>query len=285
VLKISKQKELNFRKALVAEYLKYGSVDEVFIRSKLRLPISYSHYQRVLAEWGIVKSAGTNKDMGETLELLSRYIAKKIGWSGLSGKFSHRCSFSLMTVYRILSFMRNGLTRRKATALILTPYKNEDKILVGNDVSLVRNSPYKPYGCVTIPVCFSKNNEAREKSILRVLQQEVFAKEAIEARMPNLIPKKPTPFMFLEIADIKVEVFHISLPKNLSSEKVFSSFKIKNFKFAEKNRIINGEVKNLRPGVLEIVRGFDKFLKEENFGNYLPISVKSELNLSYSFGF
>jgi len=62
-----KEKEDAFNRFIISEYLKYGSVDEVFRRNDYNLPISYPGVQRLLDKWGIVKAAGPNTLLTEAL--------------------------------------------------------------------------------------------------------------------------------------------------------------------------------------------------------------------------
>lgn len=271
--------ENKFRKMLVAEYLRFGSVDEVFRKSQIPLPISYAHYQRILGEWGIVKSAGPNNNFGQTLDFFTRLAERNLPLEALYKRMPPSFQTSLVTIYRILSFIKEGVTRRMATGLLITPYFDERKILVGDDVSVPRQELGKPYGCVSIPVCFSRKRDVRKTAILRVLQQEVFTQKAIEKNMPDIIPESPRPFMFLDIADVRVEVFHLSLPEDLSSLKNFTSFKLQNFRYVSVESILLKRIKNLRAGVIEVVATYDRYLGLKERGLSLnPLKCKSELN-------
>lgn len=275
----SKTKEKIFKEMLVAEYLKHGSVDEVFRVKKFDLPISYAQYQRVLDDWGIVKAAGPNSSLGELLNFLSRFAEEKVKVEPLYRKMPHTFQTSLVTMYRVLSLVKEGIIRRVATGLVITPYNDLHKILVGRDISTPRLEIGKTYGSISIPVSFSRKRDSRETAILRVLQNEVFTKKAIERKMPEIIPPFPKPFMFLDIADIRVEIFHLSLPKKLSSLKNFSSFKLQNFKFIGIDSILSGKVKNLREGAVEVATGYRKYLdlKRKDL-TYSPSQYRARLN-------
>ena len=223
--------EENFNKWLVSEYLKYGSVDEVYRAHQYSIPISYAGYQRVLNSWRIVKAAGPNSRLSEVVNFLSKMIEEEVPLETLYKKMPPSFQTSAVTLYRILSYIKEGITRRMGTACIITPYNSKNRILVGRDVSTPRLELGKPYGSISIPMGFSRKRDSRETAILRVLQQEVFTELAIRKEMPDVIPERTKPFMFFDIADVRVEVFHIKLPKKYSSKKYFSSFKLEGFKF------------------------------------------------------
>ncbi len=268
-----------FERKLVSEYLRYGSVDEVFKLSSIKLPISYAHYQRILDKWGIIKSAGPNNSFSELLIFLSNFSKEKVSLELFYKRMPRRFQTSLVTLYRVLFFIKEGITRRIATALIITPHNSKEKILVGNDISTPILFFGKPYGSVTIPVCFSRRKDSRKIAVTRVLQHEVFTNKVIEGKLPNIVPRNPKPFMFLDIADIRVEVFHINLPKNLSSINDFSSFKIEKFRFVDIDSIILGRVKNMRAGLKEVVLGYKNYLNQKYVkGDLRPYLFKSELN-------
>jgi hypothetical protein len=271
--------EQEFNKWLVSEYFKHGSVDEVLRVHKYDLPISYANYQRILDKWEVVKAAGPNKKLTEILEFLTYFVEKKIPLELLYKKMPPSFKPSAATLYRILSYVKEGITRRIATGLIISPRGNNKEILIGQDVSTPRVELGKPYGSLSIPMGFSKIGDPREIAILRVLQQEVFTDIAIEKRMPDIIPDRPKPFMFLDIADVRVEIFNIILSKKLSSIKNFSSYKLKNFRFLDirkKDAIKSG---NFRVGVSESIEGYKKYLeyKERNL-TFNPLQYKSRIN-------
>jgi hypothetical protein len=271
--------ENKFNKWLVEEYFKYGSVDEVLKEHKFDIPISYAQYQRVLDKWGIVKAAGPNNKLTETLDFFYNLTEKNIPLEELYKRIPSSFRTSAATMYRILSYMKEGITRRVGTALVITSYDSERKILVGKDVSTPRVELGKPYGSISIPMGFSRKRDPREMAILRVLQQEVFVKKAIDKKMPKVIPPLPKPFMFLDIADVRVEVFHIKLPKKWSNIRSFSSYKMKNYKFINMDSVEGKKKLNLRIGISEAFKGYKKYLKlrKRNL-SFNPLQYKSNLN-------
>jgi len=276
--------EKKFNKWLVSEYFKHGSVDEVLRKHKFDVPISYAQYQRVLDKRGVVKAAGPNSKLTETLDFLTKLAYENIPFDKLYTRMPSSFRTSAATLYRILSYMKEGVTRRMATALVLTVAGGGKKILVANDYSRSKSSFGKPYGSISIPVSFSRLRDPREVAILRVLQQEVFTDLAVENRIPDIIPLRPRPFMFLDIADVRVEVFHLILPKKLSKTNNFSSYKLKNYKFIEAASILKlAEGRKLRIGAREAAEGYLKYLdlKKRNL-SINPIYYKSQLNYRLS---
>lgn len=256
------QREFDFKKLLVQEYFKHGSVDEAFRKNRYSLPISYAQYQRVLDEWGIVKAAGPNGKLAETLEFLSHMVHDNVSLEELYKKIPPSFQTSASTLYRILAYIKEGLTRRVGVALVLTPFDDNKKILIAKDVTPSRIELGKFYGKQSLPMGFSANTDSRKDGILRVLQNEVFTNETIDKDFPeNIIPERPSPFMYLDIADVRVSVYHISLPKEFSFKSHFSSYKLLDFDFIDAKEILDEHKKQLyRVGVREAVTGYLKYL-------------------------
>lgn len=273
------QKEFN--KYLVREYFMCGSVDEVLRKHSYGLPISYANYQRILDKWEIVKAAGPNSKISEVLDFLTKLVEKNVPFEYLYKRMPPSFKTSAATIYRILGYVKEGVTRRIATGLIITPYSSRKKILVGEDVSKPRVELGKPFGSISIPMGFSRKVDPREEAILRVLQQEVFTESAIEGGVPDIIPARPKPFMFLDIADVRVEIFHINLPKKFSSLEKFSSYKLTGYRYLdiEDAKKIEKERQKFRVGVYEAINGFRKCqgLLSRNLA-FNPLQYKSSLN-------
>lgn len=271
--------ELEFNKFLVTEYLKYGSVDEVLKIHRYDLPISYASYQRVLDKWGIIKAVGPNNKLSETISFLTKFVEQNIPLDVLYKKMPSSFKTSAATLYRILSYIKEGITRRIATGLVITPFDSTDTVLIAQDFSAPRTELGKNFGSLTIPITFSNINDLRRDAILRTLQHEVFSNLAIDKKLKeNLIPKKTNPFMYLDIADVRIEVFHLRLPEKYSQAKYLSSFKLKNYKFIKLEKVIQGG-KKYRVGMKDIAQGFVKYkdLSRKNL-RFNPIVVKSEIN-------
>lgn len=256
------EREQKFLTHLVAEYLKYGSVDEVFRAHKYDLPISYPGFQRVLDKWGIVKAAGPNSKLSEALSFFVHLAEEQIPLETLYKRMPPSFKTSMGTLHRILSYIKDGVTRRAGTALVISPYKKSNLVLVGNDISTPRVELGKPFGSVSLPMGFSRKRDTKEKAILRVLQQEVFTKQAISQSMPmEVIRENIDPFMYLDIADVRVSIYHLSLPKKLSGSKDFSSFKLENHRFLPIKDIISGDFKHFRVGLIETILGYQRRLE------------------------
>ena len=275
------RKEKEFNKYLVREYFMCGSVDEVLRKHSYGLPISYANYQRILDKWGIVKAAGPNSKISEVLDFLTKLVEKNVPFEYLYKRMPPSFKTSAATIYRILGYVKEGVTRRIATGVIITSYSSRKKILVGEDISKPRMELGKPFGSISIPMGFSRKVDPREEAILRVLQQEVFTESAIEGGVPDIIPARPKPFMFLDIADVRVEVFHIRLPKRFSKLGGFSSFKLTGFKYLdiEDTKKLEKERQKFRVGVFEAIAGFRKCqgLLNRNLA-FNPLQYKSSLN-------
>jgi len=277
----SDERERKFNENLVCEYLKHGSVDEALRVNQYSFPISYAGYQRVLDRWEIVKAAGPNSKLNETLGFLTHFAEKNISLETLYRKMPPSFRTSVATLYRVLSYIKEGITRRVGIGLVFSHCNDEKKILIGEDISTPRIELGKLYGSLSIPSGFSRKRDPREIAILRVLQQEVFADCAVKKSMPDIIPAHPKPFMFLDVADVRIEVFHISLSKKFSTPKHFSSFKLRNFKFVPVEKIVSGRKskQNYRVGAKATVLGYQKYLelkKRRVVTN--PLVYKSELN-------
>ena len=273
--------ESEFNKYLVREYFVCGTVDEVLRKHSYGLPISYANYQRILNKWGIVKTAGPNSKISEILDFLTKLVEKNVPFEYLYKNMPPSFKTSAATIYRILSYIKEGVTRRIATGLIITQSQSKKKILVGEDVSKPRIELGKPFGSVSIPMGFSRKIDTREEAILRVLQQEVFTEFAIEGKLPDIIPIRPKPFMFLDIADVRVEIFHIRLLKKFSKLGNFSSYKLTGFKYLdiEDTKKMEKERRKFRVGVFEAISGFRKYqgLLDRNLA-FNPLQYKSSLN-------
>lgn len=281
-LKFPVNNELEFNKFLVREYLKHGSVDEVLRIHRYDLPISYASYQRVLDKWGIIKAAGPNSTLSEALSFFSKLAHENIPFEALYKKMPPSFQTSAVTLYRILSYMKEGLTRRVGTALILTFFNDTNKVLIANDISTPRIELGKPYGSISIPMGYARKNEGRRSSILRILQQEVYSNKAVDESIPSdLIPSNISPIMYLDIVDVRVSIYHLQLTKELSKVNEFSSYKLKDYRFESVNNILGKNPRNqkYRIGLVEAVEGYRKYLNLLNRNlEANPLQQKSFLN-------
>lgn len=275
-----REKEQSFNKRIIGEYLKYGSVDKVFENHHYDLPISYPGFQRLVEKWGIVKAAGPNSLLSEALCFMVLLSDFKLPLEKLYKRMPHTFKTSMATMHRIMHNIKEGVVRRVGTALVITSEEDPESILVGEDVATPRLELGKPFGSLTLPMGYSKTDEEAEVSILRVMQQEVYTKETIDRRFPHsLITKGAKPFMYLDIVDVRVAVYHLALPKNLCN---FSSFKVVNHRFLDLSTLTSfGKDSNFRSGIKEIGLGYKRFLNGNNFVyNPEPFIEKSLVNLS-----
>lgn len=101
-------------------YLKYGSVEEAIRRYEESLPISAANYHRLVAKYGLVKSAGRHVSLPETLHFF-RLKAMQPGTplERLYTQMPASFQTSLSTLHRIYQFMEKAVVRRYAAALII----------------------------------------------------------------------------------------------------------------------------------------------------------------------
>lgn len=289
-----KETVLEFERFIVSEYLRYGSVDEIFRQHNDRaLGISYPGVYHVLKRWGVVRGLGrTNTPLTESIEFLVRKIEKKIPLGTLYRSMppSFRPSMAtLHTIYRwakkiVKEEMEKRDMRRAGTALFITPYLSPDMVLLGRDTAPPRLDVGKPYGAISLPMGFSKSWE-RKRAALRVLQQEVFTDKLIEnplnfSKMAETLIEDLDPFMFLDIADVRVSVYHLELPQELSSLENFSSFKLKNFRFERVEDVLTMSQNRylLRLGIEEIATGYLKYKERLALGESEPFYMDSIFN-------
>ncbi|KKT64982.1 MAG: hypothetical protein UW60_C0049G0005 [Candidatus Woesebacteria bacterium GW2011_GWA2_44_33] len=289
-----KEAVLEFERFIVSEYLRYGSVDEIFRQHNDRaLGISYPGVYHVLNRWGVVRGLGrTNTPLTESIEFLVRKIEKKIPLGTLyrSTPPSFRPSMAtLHTIYRwakrvVKEEIEKRDMRRAGTALFVTPHLSPNLVLLGRDTAPPRLDVGKPYGAISLPMGFSKSWE-RKRAALRVLQQEVFTNKLIENpasfnETANQLIDGLDPFMFLDIADVRVSVYHLELPRELSSLENFSSFKLKNFRFERVEDVLTMSQSKylLRLGIEEIATGYLKYQERLAQGTTEPFYMDSFFN-------
>lgn len=263
-ISLAKEKITQFNQFIVAQYLKYGSVDEVFRQNNYDLPISYPEVHRLVKRWGIVKSAGPNSILSEAITFLTLLSRDRIPLESLYKCLPPSFKTSMGTMHRLLHNIKEGVVRRVGTALVITPFDNPGMVLVGNDVSTPRLELGKPFGAVTLPMGYSKENEDSKDSILRVLQGEVFTKMAIERTLPSeIIPSALQPFFFIDLADIRIAVYHLVLPESLSKIENFASFKVQNHRYLPTVELATGQKEyNFRAGISEIGLGYQRYLEQ-----------------------
>lgn len=266
-----KQPPSDFEKHLVLEYFRLGSINKVFQEHKYNLPISFAGYDRVLNKFGVIKSAGPNSKISESLFVLGLLASYKIPLEKVYHRFAPKTlQISTNTLHRILHYTRLGLTRRQGTALIITSKEDPNKVLFGKDLSLT-NSSLGNKGDISLPMGHSKIGEPIKDSILRILQNEVFTNMVVDQQFSwNIIPKHIKPIMYINIADIQVSVYKLELPKNYNQ---FSSFKLSDLKYIDINQLPKT---NFRPGIMDIIEHYKNF--QTNTSAEKSLIFDSELN-------
>jgi len=272
------EREEKFNRFVVAEYLKYGSVDEVFKKNNYDLPISYPGVHRLIDKWGIVKAVGPNSKLSEAITFLVLLSNNKIPLERLYKKLPMSFKTSMSTMHRILHYVRQGMIRRYGCALVISGGDSNLNVLVGDDISTPRLELGKAYGATSLPMGFSRHDEDPKISIKRVLQQEIFTNDTIQKSFPEeVIQKDPKPFMYFDVVDVRVAVYHLVLAEKYKDR--LSSFKLKDHRFLDSSDILNNMNFNFRYGVKEIIAGYDKYLGgiAKNL-SYLPARKVSVMN-------
>ena len=247
--------EIEFYKPLVASYLKYGSVDKVFTDFAHDTGVSYPHFHRILKRWGIIKSAGPQSRLAEAVYFLTALAKDNLPLETLYKTMPPSLQISAVTLHRILSYVKRGLTRRRGTALIVSPESNLTLALIGRDISTPRPEIGKPFGSLSLPMTYSKRTESAQASILRVLQQEVAATLSVARRLPSLIPDDPKVVVMIDIADVRVRTYQVIVPNRLIEK--LDSYKLTDLAFMPLSQIAAnaGLESSFRAGVPEIAAG------------------------------
>ena len=284
------QKTIWTDKFFITEYLKLGSVDRVFTKHNFNTPISAPTYHRLVNSWGgvgLVKRAGPNSNLSEILLILSRLLDTQLP---LETFFRQHVPASLKstlsTTHRVMKKIKEGVFRRLGTALIITTPDNPKKILIGQDISLT-NTHFGHKGDLSLPMGYSKHKEDSQTSIRRILEREVFTNKVIEKNFPyQLIPKNPTSFMTINIADVSVKVYHLELSEKILRTDQLLSFKLKSLRLIDLDELssLGPLEKGIRPGVVEITQYYQKHLNNALNIN-LNESIDCQLNqrLAYTF--
>lgn len=265
----------------IALYLEYGSVEEV-VRSYVgSLPISIANYHRLVNKFGLVKSAGRHVSLPETLHFFrEKAMDPSLPIERIYQSMPHSFQTSLSTLHRIYQSIEQQIVRRHAAALVLSSAADPNEILMGREV--YANSRYgKRIGDYSIPMSFAKKDDSDFDSALRVIQQEVFSGLAIKrllAKQSNLakqiVPIDIAPFAYYDIVDVRVRLYHIVLPANISTNELFS------YKLTDHTMVKIGEAPRhmLREGVKEMLDIYSSLNYGHNLcdvPNYFLSSINS----------
>jgi len=256
-------------------YMKHGSVEEAMKASRYGLPISVAGFHRIVTKKGMIKSPGRHMSFPEALHFFKeKALTPGTPLEKLYRKMPPSFKTSMVTLHRIYRYIESGKIRRHATALIIHNQSRPQEILVGDEVS--GNSRYgRKVGDSSVLMSFSKEGESCNDSVLRVLQQEFSISLAISGELENLVPKNISPLMYLDILDVRVQVFNLELPSSLDSLESCSSYKIKNHRF---ENIYDIAPDLLRLGVKEIIDGYKLYVSAKPEDAREPRIVVSELN-------
>ncbi len=247
--------EDDFNKFLISQYLKYSSVDAVLKKHYYALPISPASYHRLLDKNNIIKAAGPHGKISEALAFMEYMAEEKLPLESLYKKLPPSFQTSKITLHRIYNHIKQGVTRRAATGLVITIKNDPHKILTARDISMPNFVYGKKRGAIGIPMTFSKKGENKTISALRVLQQEVFSNNAVNGVMPiKILDYDLDLILKIKILDISLFVYHLEIPVEIAGKYDFSSFRMKEHRFLNFYEFkYLAEAGKLRSGVYEIV--------------------------------
>ena len=250
---ISAGKERSLGESMaVMEYFRCGSsVDAVMEKHRYDFPLSESGLHHVLERYGVVKAAGPHSSLSESLFILKLLEKYRVPLESLYKGLPRDVKTSLSTMHRIVRAIEKGIVNRYGVALIVTPERSPDVILVANDFSVRRPELGHP-GDLSLPMGFARKSEPADKSILRVMQQEMYTSNVVDGTMPlYLVPQNPEPLFYINVADISVAVHKIVVP---DESLQFSSFKLQEHRFVPASELVMMDPmhEHVRPGVVEM---------------------------------
>lgn len=250
----------------LAEYLKYGGVEAVLSNSDEYLPISIPEYHRLVKRRGIIKGDGrSNTSLAETLYVfLKRALEPTISLEKIYKKVpldlrTLKSFPTLPTMYRIYDSVLKDVTRRTAVGLVITPSWSDEYVLLADEVESKLSSA-KTAGDSTIPLGFVSGNQSLSHGILRVLQREFSTKMALAGGLDAIVPTRPRAFLEFQILDIKLQMVHIRLPKNLDTLKECTSFTVENHRFVHISEIFDNNSLRMRTGMREVLSYYKNYL-------------------------
>ncbi|OGM04899.1 hypothetical protein A2715_04590 [Candidatus Woesebacteria bacterium RIFCSPHIGHO2_01_FULL_39_32] len=271
-------------------YFKLGSVDTV-IRLHPQHGVSFAELHRELDKRGIIKLKGYNSGMKHAFYFFQEIVSSKLPierlYKSMPPSLKEKVSFpTLHRIWQNLAFTDTPEEeiRRFGTMLVIQPEGNEDVVLVGRDVSPPNDKYGKKFGAWTFPMGFSSKGIPREGA-LRIFQQEVATPWAVNgflsargSLMGLILPEDRLPFMRLNIADVGVNAFQITLPRELCDLDNLDSFKLTDYRWTEVSELAlqSPEDPIYRSGVVDVARKYLNLLsyREER----LPICQNSTLN-------
>lgn len=234
----------------IDRYFRAGSVEAALAVEEL--PISVASYHRLIQKAGIVTSAGRHTSLPEVLHFFKmKALSPGAPLEEVYRSMPSSFQTSLMTLHRIYHHIEKSVVRRSGVALIIKGKSGD--ILVAAERA--ENNRYKLTGELTVPMGFSKDTDSSTTAILRILQQEVSTELASTVFATNgslfseLKNSALEPILNLQILDVQVSVYEISLPTDLFHN--FSSYKLTNHQFIAPEILL--EMENLRLGMKEII--------------------------------
>lgn len=272
------EREIEFYKPLIALYLKFGSVDQVFSSQYYNTGVSYPHFHRILNEWGIIKSTGPQSHFAEAIFFLTALAKEKLPLESLYKTMPASLQISAATLHRILSYIKRGLTRRHGTALLVSPESDHNLILIGRDISTPRPELGKPFGSYSLPMTYAKGDESDHDSVLRTLQQEVAASLTVNRKLPTgIVPNDPRVNLTIDIADVRVRVYRLIIPDEMIEK--LDSYKLADLTLTPLNQVSRQTNldSHFRAGVPEIAQAY---LETKTLNVTIPPHYGSLLNRS-----
>ena len=249
----------------VIDYLGGSNVEKLIYSHPFREAEGY----RLLDRWGVIKSAGrSHSPFGKALYFLTKMVLTKLPLELLYYRHmpaSFRETISKSTLHRIARHARQGLTRTRGTALLISPEGDPTSLLVADDMTIPNPSVGKYYGALSYPMTYSVDGESPTTSIRRVLQQEVLTDLVLHRRFDlDSLAADPTPVGHMLVGDVDVAIHHLTLPWETLDH--LSSFKLKNFRFLNISDMaaLPPLDTTVRAGIPEIASAYSSFLHLHN---------------------
>ncbi len=265
---------------LIANYLKYGSVEAVMCAYDYSIPCSVADYHRRVRKAGIVKGDGrANKSFAQALYV---FLEKTLQPSLSLEKIYRSLPLTLRdarmsSIYRIYDSIMKQKTRRAAVGVVISPEGRPGTILVADELRSSSTSAKKS-GETTIPFGFASKKHSFDRSLLRIMQREFSTTLALSGELvvgsemsSKLIPADTRPFLELQLLDVRVSVAHLTLPGELCDLSKCTSFTVNNHRWVPLEDCVNGKV-GLRTGVGEVLASYHDFLFKSSFSTKFEIA-------------